>query len=111
MSRLVSLVRVVILATLALAITASSLLAQEASPSTAELPPIGNAFATAWSSGDPAQVAAIYAEDGIFEEVVVASVLDLAGDGLIAHDREYWDLATLLAQVGALPAAEATPAA
>jgi steroid delta-isomerase-like uncharacterized protein len=39
-----------------------------------------------------------------------ASILEFDGDK-IRSDREYWDAATLLAQVGALPgAAEATPA-
>jgi hypothetical protein len=44
-------------------------------------------------------------------EVRVASVLNLSDDGLIQHDSEYWDLATLLTQLGAMPGAEATPEA
>jgi steroid delta-isomerase-like uncharacterized protein len=39
-------------------------------------------------------------------EVRVATVVELTENGLIAHDREYWDLATLLTQVGALPGVE-----
>lgn len=149
--------------------------AQEASPATGELPQIAIDYATAWSSGDPEQVAALYAEDAVFEEVVlggavttgrdelrayadavyaafpdftatpvsgfasgnqavlewilsgtytgqfgplppgtgqevevrVATVLDLTDDGLIQHDREYWDFATLLTQLGVMPGAEA----
>jgi steroid delta-isomerase-like uncharacterized protein len=148
--------------------------AQDASPTAAELPKIAVAFGEAWSSGDPDQLVAIYAEDGIFEEVVlggavttgrdelrayaeavyaafpdftatpvggfssgnqavlewvlsgtytgqfgplppgtgqavevrIATVLDLTDDGLIAHDREYWDFATLLDQLGLMPGAE-----
>jgi steroid delta-isomerase-like uncharacterized protein len=152
--------------------------AQDTSPTAAELPEIAVVFGEAWSSGDPDQLVAIYAEDGIFEEVVVgaapaqgheqiravgeavfaafpdftatpvagfvsgnravvewvlsgtyegtfgalppgtgqeveirvATVLDLTDNGLIAHDREYWDFATLLDQLRLLPGAEeATP--
>jgi steroid delta-isomerase-like uncharacterized protein len=45
-------------------------------------------------------------------DVRVATVLELADDGLIQHDSEYWDFATVLAQLGVMPQAEAvaTPA-
>lgn len=154
-------------------------LAQEGSPMAGEMPSVAVAFAEAWSSGDPDQVAAIYAEDALFEEVILggavttnrddlrayvgavfagfpdftatpvaayqmgdvvvvewvltgtyqgtfgtlppgtgqpvevrlASVLEVGSDGLITRDSEYWDLTTLLSQVGAMPGAEATPAA
>ena len=155
--------------------------AQEATPRLEELPAIAITFSEAWSSGDPEQLAAIYAEDAFFEEVIlggavtqsrdelrayagavyaafpdftatpvsafvsdnravvewtltgtysgqfgplppgtgqqvdvrVASILELADDGLIQRDSEYWDFATVLTQLGVMPAAEvsATPAA
>jgi len=44
-------------------------LAQEATPAAESIPPLLQAWADAWSSGDPAQVAALYAEDGVYEEV------------------------------------------
>ncbi|MGH2617784.1 MAG: ester cyclase [Thermomicrobiales bacterium] len=149
--------------------------AQDASPTAADLPEIVIAFGEAWSSGDPEQLVAIYAEDVLFEEVVldgtvthgrdelrayaeavyaafpdftvtpmsgfvsgdravlewvltgtyegqfgplppgsgqqvavrVASVLELADDGLIRRDSEYWDFATVLTQLGAMPEVEA----
>ena len=45
-------------------------------------------------------------------EVRVATVLELADDGLIQRDSEYWDFATVLTRLGAMPEAEAvaTPA-
>jgi steroid delta-isomerase-like uncharacterized protein len=154
--------------------------AQEATARPEVLPEIAIAFSEAWSSGDPEQLVAIYAEDALFEEVIlggvvtqsrdelrtyaaavyaafpdftatpesafvsdnravvewtltgtysgqfgplppgtgqqvdvrVASVLELADDGLIQRDSEYWDLATVLTQLGVMPEAEAsaTPA-
>ena len=175
LARLTPLLAVAVLVATAVATT----VAQEASPTAADLPEIAVAFAEAWSSGDPDQLVTIYAEDGIFEEVVVgaapvqgreqiravgeavfaafpdftatpvggfvsgnqavmewiltgsyegtfgalppgtgqpveirvATVLDLTDDGLIAHDREYWDFATLLDQLGLMPGAESTPEA
>lgn len=139
------------------------------------MPEIAIAFSEAWSSGDPEQHVAIYAEDALFEEVVlgdavthgrdelrtyvetiyaafpdftatpfsgfvsgdrtvvewilsgtytgqfgplppgsgqpvevrVATVLDLTDDGLIQRDSEYWDFATVLTRLGAMPEAEA----
>jgi steroid delta-isomerase-like uncharacterized protein len=155
----------------------TALRAQDASPAAEALPQIAIDFGNAWSSGDPEQLVAVYAEDAVFEEVVldgavthgrdelrayaeavyvafpdftatpvsgfadgnravlewvlsgtyegtfgtlppgtgqrvevrVATVLELTDDGLIAHDREYWDLATLLDQLGLMPGSEATP--
>lgn len=151
--------------------------AQDATPAAppAALPQIVADYGAAWSSGDPEQVAALYAADALFEEVVLggivtnstddlrayvadvfaafsdfaltptagfvagdraavewvitgnytgqfgglpagtgqpvefrgATILELV-DGRIQRDSEYWDAATLLAQVGALPGA-ATP--
>jgi steroid delta-isomerase-like uncharacterized protein len=148
--------------------------AQDASRagSVAALPQIVADYGAAWSSGDPTRVAALYADDALFEEVVLgggvahnpdelrayagevfaafssfaltpttgfasgdrvaaewvitgsytgqfgelppgtgqpvefrgATFLELA-DGQIRRDSEYWDAATLLAQVGALPGA------
>jgi steroid delta-isomerase-like uncharacterized protein len=45
-------------------------------------------------------------------DVRVATVLELADDGLIKRDSEYWDFATVLTQLGAMPGAEVatTPA-
>jgi steroid delta-isomerase-like uncharacterized protein len=45
-------------------------------------------------------------------EVRVATILELTDEGLIQRDSEYWDFATVLAQLGALQQAEsaATPA-
>jgi steroid delta-isomerase-like uncharacterized protein len=153
--------------------------AQDASPvaSPAPLPPLLADYGAAWSSGDPAQVAKLYADDALFEEVVLggaithssadltayvgalfaafsdfaltptsgfviadhavaewvvtgrytgtfgplpagtgqhvefrgATVLVLA-NGTIQRDSEYWDLTTLLTQVGAMPGG-GTPAA
>jgi steroid delta-isomerase-like uncharacterized protein len=177
--------RFVVLAIAALAAVSSLVgiapggLAQDGSPMAGEMPPVAVAFAEAWSSGDPDQVAALYAEDALFEEVILggavtstrddlrayvgavfaafpdftatpsaayemgdvvviewvltgtyqgtfgtlppgtgqpvevrlASVLEVGDDGLITRDSEYWDVATLLTQVGAMPGAEATPAA
>jgi steroid delta-isomerase-like uncharacterized protein len=50
--------------------------AQEASPEAASgsIPPLLTQWAEAWSSGDPAQVAALYAEDGVYEEIPTAVV-------------------------------------
>ena len=36
-------------------------------------------------------------------DVRVASVLELADDGLIQRDSEYWDFATVLTQLGEMP--------
>jgi steroid delta-isomerase-like uncharacterized protein len=158
----------------------SGVRAQLATPAMTEaLPAIVVAYGAAWSSHDPNQVAALYADDAQFEEVVAggavtrnraeltaylndlfaafpdftltptagfaaddhvalewtvtgtyrgrfgalspgtgqpvkihgASMLDIDG-GKIRSDREYWDAATLLTQVGALPApGGATPPA
>ena len=144
------------------------------------MPEIAVAFSEAWSSGDPDQLVAIYAEDALFEEVVlggavthsrddlrayagalygafpdftatpvsgfvsgnravvewvltgaytgqfgplppgtgqqvelrVATILELDDEGLIQWDSEYWDFATVLTQIGAMPHVEvaATPA-
>jgi steroid delta-isomerase-like uncharacterized protein len=152
--------------------------AQEAKARSEALPEIGLVFSEAWSSGDPEQLVGIYAEDALFEEVVlsgtvthsreelrayagalyaafpdftatpvsgfvsgnwafvewmltgaytgqfgslppdtgqpvelrVATVLELHDDGLIRRDSEYWDSATVLTQLGAMPEAAATPA-
>jgi steroid delta-isomerase-like uncharacterized protein len=154
--------------------------AQEATPRSEALPEIAVTFSEAWSSGDPDRLVAIYAEDALFEEVVlggavthsrdelrayaealyaafpdftatpvsgfvsgnwaivewvltgtytgqfgslppgtgqpvelrVATVLELDDDGMIRRDSEYWDSATVLTQLGAMPEAEvaATPA-
>lgn len=170
---------IVLIVFTALWLSPAALGAQDASPTAADFPEIAVAFAEAWSSGDPDRLVAVYAEDGIFEEVVlgaapvqgreqiravgeavfaafpdftatpvggfasgnqavlewvltgtyegtfgalppgtgqpvenrVATVLDLTEDGLIAHDREYWDFATLLDQLGLMPGAEVTPEA
>jgi steroid delta-isomerase-like uncharacterized protein len=154
--------------------------AQEATARAEALPTIAVAFSEAWSSGDPEQLIAIYAEDALFEEVVlggavthsrdelgayagalyaafpdftatpvsgfvsgnravvewvltgayigqfgplppgtgqqvemrVATILELGDDGLIQRDSEYWDFATVLTQLGAMPhvGVGATPA-
>jgi steroid delta-isomerase-like uncharacterized protein len=154
--------------------------AQEVSPQADEMPEIAVVFSEAWSSGNPEQLVDIYAEDALFEEVVldgatthsrdelrayagalyaafpdftakpvsgfvsgnwavvewvltgtysgqfgslppgtgqpvelrVATVLELDDDELIRRDSEYWDSATVLTQLGAMPEAEAaaTPA-
>jgi steroid delta-isomerase-like uncharacterized protein len=154
--------------------------AREATARSEALPEIALAFSEAWSSGDPEQLVTIYAEDALFEEVVldgavtrgrgelrayaemlygafpdftatpvsafaagnrvvvewiltgtyagqfgalppgtgqrvdvrVATVLELTDNGLIQRDSEYWDFATVLTQLGAMPQADAaaTPA-
>jgi steroid delta-isomerase-like uncharacterized protein len=149
--------------------------AQEATARAEALPEIAVDFSEAWSSGDPEQLVAIYAEEALFEEVVlggavtrgrdelrafagevfaafpnftatpvsafvsgnrvtvewiltssytgqfgplppgtgqrvevrVATVLELDDDGLIRRDSEYWDFATVLTQLGALPQVDA----
>ena len=49
---------------------AATIVAQEATPdAAAAIPPLLLAWAEAWSSGDPAQVAALYAENGVYEEI------------------------------------------
>ncbi len=180
MPKIVTLALVAVLTVLSsVAVAAPHGLAQDASPTAGALPPAAVAYAEAWSSGDPDSVAALYAEDALFEEVVldgavttnrddliayvgavfaafpdfastpsaahemgdvlviewvlsgtyqgtfgtlppgtgqpvevrIASVLEYDADGLIRRDSEYWDVATLLAQVGAMPGAEATPGA
>jgi steroid delta-isomerase-like uncharacterized protein len=174
----------VVLTVVALALAggaSSRVMAQAATPaaSPAALPALVAAYGAAWSSRDPAQIAALYADDALFEEVVAggavthgrgeltgylselfaafpdftltptagfvagdqvalewtvagtyrgtfgslppgtgqpvtirgASILTIDG-GKIRRDREYWDAATLLAEVGALPGPSgATPAA
>jgi steroid delta-isomerase-like uncharacterized protein len=154
--------------------------AQDVFPQVDEMPEIAVAFSEAWSSGNPEQLVAIYAEDALFEEVVlggavthsrddlrayaealyaafpdftatpvsafnsgnravvewvltgsytgqfgplpqgtgqqvelrVATILELDDEGLIQRDSEYWDFATVLTQIGAMPEVEvaATPA-
>src|SRR5688500_10143722 len=50
--------------------TPMAVIAQQSTPDTeASIPPLLMAWAEAWSSGDPAQVAALYAEDGVYEEI------------------------------------------
>ena len=66
--------------------------AQEATGPAEALPEIAVAFSEAWSSGDPEQLVAIYAEDALFEEVVL--------DGAVTHSRD-----ELRAYAGALYAA------
>jgi len=44
-------------------------LAQDATPAAESIPPLLLTWAEAWSSSDPAQVAALYAEDGVYEEI------------------------------------------
>lgn len=175
MKRSLPIVAIAIFAVLALAgLSLRGADAQDASPPAVELPPIAVDFAAAWSSRDPAQLVAVYAEDAVFEEIVldgpvirgrdemltygeavyaafpdftaipvdafvsgdravvewilsgtyrgqfgglpagtgqrieipVAAVFTLNDDGLIVHDREYWDFATLLSQLGMMPDAE-----
>ncbi len=50
-------------------------IAQQSTPdAAASIPPLLMAWAEAWSSGDPAQVAALYAEDGVYEEIPTSVV-------------------------------------
>lgn len=50
--------------------TPTTVVAQQSTPDAeASIPPLLMAWAEAWSSGDPAQVAALYAEDGVYEEI------------------------------------------
>jgi steroid delta-isomerase-like uncharacterized protein len=51
--------------------TSSAVLAQDASPAaeSASIPPLLMAWAAAWSSGDPEQLVALYASDGVYEEI------------------------------------------
>lgn len=53
--------------------------AQEATAQSETLPEIARVFSEAWSSGDPEQLIAIYAEDALFEEVVLG--------GAVTHGR------------------------
>ena len=54
--------------------------AREATARSEALPEIAFAFSEAWSSGDPEQLVAIYAEDALFEEVVLG--------GAVTHGRD-----------------------
>ena len=65
---LLSVVMLVLIAAVAPSIP-PTVFAQEATPSAESIPPLLVAWAEAWSSGDPAQVAALYAEEGIYEEI------------------------------------------
>jgi steroid delta-isomerase-like uncharacterized protein len=74
--------------------------AQEATPQLEELPAISVTFSKAWSSGDPEQLAAIYAENALFEEVVLG--------GAVTHSRD--ELRVYAAAVyAAFPNFTATP--
>ena len=59
--------------------------AQEATPRLEELPAIAVTFSKAWSSGDPEQLAAIYAENALFEEVVLGGAVTQSRDELRAY--------------------------
>ena len=147
--------------------TAPAVTAQEATPEAESIPPLLVAWAEAWSSGDPAQVASLYTEDGVYEEIPTGVVArgpeeieafvadtmaaianiqitprtgfqteewavmeaDYAGesegtpfsipfivvfeleDDRIVRNADYFDLSSLMTQLGATGAAEATPAA
>jgi steroid delta-isomerase-like uncharacterized protein len=54
--------------------------AQDASPAAADLPAFIVEYGTAWSSGDPDQVLALYAEETVFTEYVL--------DGVVATSHE-----------------------
>jgi steroid delta-isomerase-like uncharacterized protein len=74
--------------------------AQEAIARSEELPEIALVLSEAWSSGDPEQLIAIYAEDALFEEVVLG--------GAVTHGRD--ELRTYAGTVyAAFPDFTATP--
>ena len=74
--------------------------AQEATARAEALPEIAVAFSEAWSSGDPEELVAIYAEDALFEEVVLG--------GAVTHGRD--ELRTYAGVVyAAFPDFAATP--
>ena len=74
--------------------------AQEATAQSETLPEIARVFSEAWSSGDPEQLIAIYAEDALFEEVVLG--------GAVTHGRD--ELRTYAGAVyAAFPDFTATP--
>ena len=64
--------------------------AQDASPaaSPGALPQIVADHGAAWSSGDPERVAALYADDALFEEVVLGGVVTHTADELRAYVGE-----------------------
>ena len=49
--------------------TSSGVIGQQGTPEAKSIPPMLAAWAEAWSSGDPTQMAALYTEDGVYEEV------------------------------------------
>jgi steroid delta-isomerase-like uncharacterized protein len=49
--------------------TSSGVIGQQGTPDAKSIPPMLAAWAEAWSSGDPTQMAALYTEDGVYEEV------------------------------------------
>jgi hypothetical protein len=59
--------------------------AQEATARAEALPEIAVAFSEAWSSGDPEELVAIYAEDALFEEVVLGGAVTHGRDELRAY--------------------------
>jgi hypothetical protein len=56
--------------------------AQEATTPAEALPEMAVVFSEAWSSGDPEQLVAIYAQDALFEEVVLGGAVTRGRDEL-----------------------------
>ena len=59
--------------------------AREATARSEALPEIALVFSEAWSSGDPEQLVTIYAEDALFEEVVLGGAVTHGRDELRAY--------------------------
>jgi len=56
----------------------------------------------AWNAHDPDAVAAIFAPDAeAYDDVRGASFSRFDDDGLVIRDVHFWDVPTLLAQLGA----------
>jgi steroid delta-isomerase-like uncharacterized protein len=77
----------VLLAFVLLGCPASRLGAQEGTPAgdASDLPRILVDFGTAWSSGDPEQVVAIYTADAVFQEFVLGGAVTRSHDELRAY--------------------------
>jgi steroid delta-isomerase-like uncharacterized protein len=77
----------------------SGVIAQQGTPEAKSIPPLLAAWAEAWSSGDPTQMAALYTEDGVYEEVPT---------GVVARGPD--EITAFIADTyAALPVAQVTP--
>jgi ketosteroid isomerase-like protein len=66
---------------------------------------VNDATYAAWNAHDPDAVAAVFAEDAVVRDVgnpeETRGLTRLGPDGLVAGDVHLWDLAGLMAQLGA----------